>query len=83
MQRNVSENGRERGVRIDGYIYPLRVASDVDDDLEEPKHSANHVMARDADEICYSPTPENICAIIFLRNSVGFPLEFHGILLGH
>jgi len=60
VQRNVSENGREGGIRIDEYIYPLRVASDVDDGLEEPKRSANHVMVRDANEtsfqlrkICY------------------------------
>ena len=51
----------------DRYIYPLRVASDVDDGLEEPKRSANHVMARDADETWCAPTPENVCAIIFLR----------------
>lgn len=80
MQRNVSENGRERGVRIDGYIYPLRVASDVDDGLEEPKHSANYVMARDTGEIWRAPTPENVCATIFLRNSARYTVDFQVIL---
>lgn len=73
MQRNVSENGREGGIRINGYIYPLRVASDVDDGLEEPKRSANHVIARDRGETCRAPTLDNVCAIIFLQNFSGVP----------
>jgi len=53
--------------RQTGTSTPLRVASDVDDGLEEPKRSANHVMARDAGETWCASTPENVCAIIFLR----------------
>ena len=56
MQRNAGENGREGGARIVEYIHLLRVASDVDGGLEEPKCSANHVMACDAVE-----TVENVC----------------------
>jgi len=76
VQRNVSENGRERGIRIDRY--PLRVASDVDDGLEEPKHSANHVIMRDADEICPN-FRKYVCVLpfsyeIYLLNFKVFPL---------
>lgn len=82
VQRNVSENGREGNVRIDGYIYPLRVVSDVDDGLEEPKRSANHVMARDTGEMYCAPTPENVCTTIFLRNLTGYPLGYTKDALG-
>lgn len=78
MQRNVSENGREGGVRIDGYIYPLRVASDVDDGLEEPKRSANHVMARGMDEMCFAPHSGKcmFSTTIFLGNLAGYPVRY-------
>lgn len=49
-ERRKGENGGEKGVCVckDQRVHPpsLRAATDVDGGLEEPKRSANHVMAR-------------------------------------
>lgn len=59
MKTGVKAARRKDGRRVIT-VHPLRVASDVDGSLEEPKRSANHVMARDADETRRVPTLENL-----------------------